>query len=123
MRLTSRPVLALALVALVALAGVFAVNAYQSWQALQATRAGTLRDVGTIRPWMSVRYIARTYGVPEAALESRLGVPTRPRTTLLELARERHVSPREVVADTRQAVIELRAGGQATPVPPPRSSP
>ncbi len=126
MRLTSRQLLVLGLVALLALAGVFGVQAYQSWQALQTARGTGLRDASTIRAWMSVRYVARTYGVSETALESQLGVSTGPRTTLLDLARRRGVPARQVVAETRQAVVALRASGP-TPAPalapPPRPSP
>ena len=123
MHLTSRQLLLLGLAALLALAGVFGVQAYRSWEALQAARAAGLRDASTIRPWMSVRYVARTYGVSEAALESRLGVTTGPRTTLLELARQRGVSPRQVETEARQAVVVLRSSGETVPTQPPKPGP
>jgi hypothetical protein len=63
-----------ALVLGVAVTGVFALRASHQWQYAQRVARGEIR-VETLRGWMTLPYLARTYGVPEAQLRAALGLP------------------------------------------------
>jgi hypothetical protein len=98
---------------LLILAAIFGVRAYRSWQALHRPAVARATDLSLIQPWMSVRYVARLYGVPRADLAARLDVPPDATITLLQVARQRHVPPPQVVAEARQAVTDLQASTPA----------
>ncbi|MBL8093062.1 MAG: hypothetical protein JNL73_02755 [Anaerolineales bacterium] len=78
----------------VGLIAFFGTRAWQSWNRFQYMRAEGL-DTGTasvdaIRPWMTIRFVAVAYAVPEEYLHSALDIPFVERksdTTLGELNR------------------------------------
>ncbi len=117
---SSRRVVLLTLALVVA--AFLGVRAVQAWQELQRPAASQVADTSSIRPWMSVRLIARAHRVPVADLAAQLGAPASGRITLLELARQRAVPVRQVEDETRRAVSELQAT-QPTTGPPPAREP
>jgi hypothetical protein len=70
----------------------------------------------TIRPWMTVGYIAHSYRVPPYVLHKALGLPYRPpdRRPIREIARSQNRSVDEVIAELQDAIIHARP-----PYPPP----
>jgi hypothetical protein len=75
-----RTLLALALiVAGLIIAGFFAVRAVRSFRTLQYIRQQGLdrgtASVDAIRPWMTIRFVAVAYAVPEEYLYSALSIP------------------------------------------------
>lgn len=56
------------------LIGVFGWRAWHQW-AFEARVASGEVQVDTLRGWMTLPYIARVYGVPEAELRAALGAP------------------------------------------------
>jgi membrane protein DedA with SNARE-associated domain len=69
---------------------LFGVRTYRSFQLLLSAYAAGSPMTSSIRPWMTLAYVAAAYQVPEAALLERLElVPTTdPRTSLRSLAQE-----------------------------------
>jgi len=69
---------------------LFGVRTYRSFQLLHSAYAAGSPMTSSIRPWMTLAYVAAAYQVPEAALLERLElVPTTdPRTSLRSLAQE-----------------------------------
>ncbi len=73
-----------------------------------AYEAGVPRT-SSVRPWMTLRYVAATYRAPEAALREQLRLPpdTEPNTTLLSLARHTGVSPPDYVRHVQLAIAAV----------------
>jgi hypothetical protein len=106
--------LAVFLVAIVA-TGWFAVRAVRRaiyWQ--------THRDE-PIRPWMSVRYVSRSYRVPPPVLYEALKLQPVPhdRRPLREIAREQKRPVEALIAELQEAIKGFRAHAP----PPPSSEP
>jgi membrane protein DedA with SNARE-associated domain len=53
---------------------VFGLRSYGSWLILRSAIEIGAPEVSSIRPWMTLRYVARTYHVPETALAAELGL-------------------------------------------------
>jgi hypothetical protein len=66
------------------------VRSYRSFLLLHSAYAAGSPMTSSIRPWMTLEYVAATYQVPEAALFERLGLAPSidPRTSLRSLAQE-----------------------------------
>lgn len=58
-----------------ALVATFGLRAWNGWQFTQRVARGEVQ-VETLRGWMTLPYIARVHGVPEAELRAALGLPT-----------------------------------------------
>lgn len=116
-----RALLAVVLLAALVGVGVFGVRAYRSYTLLRSAHELGAGDLGSIRPWMTVRYIARRYHVPEPALLAQLGLPpaTAPDTTLRALAQQQGRPTLDYVKDVQRAVDTVRRA--AAPPAPPRS--
>jgi membrane-associated protein len=106
--------MAVFLLALFALAtpltAVFALRTYHALVLLHSAYAVGAPDASGIRAWMTLRYVASTYGrVEEAALAQRLELPaeTPPATTLRSLAEHDGVSPFQYVQRVQQAVADV----------------
>jgi membrane protein DedA with SNARE-associated domain len=54
---------------------VFGLRSYGSFLILRSAIEIGAPEVSSIRPWMSLRYVARTYHVPETALAAQLELP------------------------------------------------
>ena len=105
-----RPVL-LVLFAVAAFAGViFGLRTYRSFLLLRSAYELGAPDLGSVRPWMTLDYVARTYHVPVTALAKRLGIPSDidPNTTLRSFARSLGVPPFQYIEQVQQAIFELR---------------
>lgn len=105
-------VVLLALFTVAALAVVmFGLRTYRSFLLLRSAYELGAPDVGSVRPWMTLEYVARTYGVSETALAERLGLPRDidPDTTLRSFAQRQAVSPFEYMQKVQEAISELRS--------------
>jgi hypothetical protein len=94
--------------------GARAVQAYQGMRNERRVRAG--EAVG-VRPWMTIPYISRVYGVPEDELFRTLGLSStnqRRRVPLQAIARQ---EGRDLNADIAalNAKIDARRAAPATP--------
>jgi hypothetical protein len=96
----------------VVLVGVFIVRSFHV--------ASTLRQDETIRPWMTVPYVAHSYRVSSSILYQALGLPPRPhdRRPLAQIARAQQRPVQDVIADLHKAILEARASS-----PPPSPTP
>ena len=70
-----------------------------------------------VRPWMTVGYVARSWGLEPMELDLAAGLPLpevkgRPQP-LSEIARDRGVPVEAVIADVEAAIATLRAQGEA----------
>jgi hypothetical protein len=76
---------------------------------------------GGVRAWMTLRYVAATYRVPEALLTTRLGLTmdAPPDATLKSLAERASVSPFQYVQRVQQIIADVAhaAPGQDTDSP------
>ncbi|WP_309666543.1 hypothetical protein [Tabrizicola sp.] len=80
---------------------------------VQAVYWQTHREV-PVEPWMTVGYVARSWGVDPRALDAAAGLPLpeakgHPQP-LREIARDRGVPVDAVIAEVERAVAALRAG-------------
>ncbi|MBI4499426.1 MAG: hypothetical protein HY689_16180 [Chloroflexi bacterium] len=101
----------IAAIVVAALAGVmFGVRTYRSFLLLRSAQELGASDLGAIRPWMTLRYVATTYGVPQEALTERLGLPeqTDSDTSLYTLARQQGRSPLEYTQEVQRAIVAIR---------------
>ena len=104
------PVL-LALFVLTALAvAIFGLRTYRSFLLLRSAYELGAPDVSSVRPWMTLDYLARTHHVSETALAERLGLApdTDATTTLMSLAQKQGLSPFEHLRQVQEAISELR---------------
>src|SRR3990172_6112907 len=101
----------LAVMAVAALAALmFGLRTHRSFLLLRSAYAVGAPEVSSVRPWMTLGYVAGTYRVSEAALAQPLGLPPDidPATTLVSIARARGLSPFNHVRKVQEAVSELR---------------
>jgi Tfp pilus assembly protein PilE len=117
-----RALLVVLLIVAVLAAVMYGVRTYRSYQVLRSAQQLGERDLGSIRGWMTLGFIARTYHVPEDALIARLGLPpdTSPHTDIRSLARQHGRSVTDAVQEVQRAVAELR---RSAPPQPPASPP
>ncbi len=117
--------IALGLVVFFAVQFVRAVARFQ--QSRQLALSG---DVRTIRPWMTLSYIARVYHVPESDLLQALQLSDSRsvhRATLYALAARLHVTPDALIQKLQTAILAYRhqhpsqpqAGAPHSAIPPP----
>src|ERR1700693_155889 len=85
-------------------AAMFGLRTYRSFVLLRSAYELGVTDVGSVRPWMTIDYVARTYRVPETALIERLRLPLdlSPSTTLKSLADKQGLSPLEYVQQVQK---------------------
>ena len=108
--------LILALCAIATLAtGVFGFRTYNTLLLLRSAYAAGVPEVSSIRPWMTLRYVAETYRVPQAALIARLDLSaeTVPDTSLKSLAKRKEQSLLEYVQRVQRAVAAVAPSGPA----------
>jgi hypothetical protein len=102
-----------AFVAAVALTGVFALRAVHHAAHVRP------RVDESIRPWMSVPYIAHSYHVPPHVLFEAIGLPTRPdKRPIRAIAREQKRPVTELISQLTEAIDRARP-----PNPLPSASP
>jgi membrane protein DedA with SNARE-associated domain len=107
-------ILALCLIAALA-TGVFGLRSYHSFLLLHSAYEAGAPDVASIRPWMTLRYVAGTYRMPETTLTARLGLSAEidPDTSLRSLAKLEERLPIEYVQRVQRAVVEVAPNGSA----------
>jgi hypothetical protein len=109
----------IALVLVVLGTGLLAVRTVR-----RAVHWRTHRDE-TIRPWMSVPYVAHSYRVPPNVLYQALGIPpqTHDRRPLKQIAREHNRSVDEIISVLKDAIDRehLAHPPNPTPTQPARS--
>jgi membrane protein DedA with SNARE-associated domain len=90
---------------------IFGFRTYRSLLLLRSAYEMGAPDVGSIRPWMTLAYIAPTYRVPGTTLAERLGLPPDidPKTTLRSLAEKQGLSPFQYIQQVQKAISELRS--------------
>jgi membrane protein DedA with SNARE-associated domain len=89
---------------------IFGFRTYRSFLLLRSAYELGAPDVSSVRPWMTLDYLARTHHVSETALAERLGLApdTGPTTTLMALAQKQGLSPFEHLLQVQEAISELR---------------
>jgi len=111
----------LVLIAVLILVGLglmlfFGGRAYRDYRRLQQRGLSPgVTDVEAIRGWMTLPYIARAYGVPEAALFEELGVPQvgNEKLSIMQLADKYGREPTEVRTTIQQVILRYQPA--ATP--------
>ena len=101
------------------LAAASTYKAFQAWhQHYLMVQAG---DVRTIRPWMTLPFIARVYHVPADYLYQWLDVQDTPSThhvTLNDIAEREHKPVDQVIQSVQEAIITYRSQhSQPSPSP------
>ncbi|MBI3964063.1 MAG: hypothetical protein HY329_00385 [Chloroflexi bacterium] len=120
--MTLRPALLAVLLVLATVATVASgLRTFQSWVFLRSAQEIGAIETASIRPWMTVAYVARAHGVSEEDLGARLELAADASrdVTLLTLARQRYRQPLEIVRLAQRAVADLRGKtpSSTTPVP------
>lgn len=114
--------LVLLVVLAAAATAMLGLRTYRTLTLLSSAYEAGVPEASSVRPWMTLRYVATTYRAPEAALREYLGLPleTHPDTTLKTLAERTGVSPpdyaqrvQRVIAAVASVPAGLR-GGEAT---------
>jgi hypothetical protein len=74
----------------------------------------------TIRPWMSVHYVSRSYRVPPPVLYQAIGLSPAPhdRRPLREIALEQHRPVDALILELQKAIDAIRQQHQLPPPPP-----
>ena len=86
----------------------------------QSRRLAQSGDVRTIRPWMTLHYIARVYHVPESYLLQSLDISNAQsvrHVTLYALAPRLHLSTAALIQKIQAAILTYRQQHPATPTP------
>ena len=93
------------------------VRSYRSFLLLRSAHDAGAPMTSSVRPWMTIDYIAAAYRVPEAALVEHLELApgTDPKTSLRSLAQQQGVSLLEYVERVQRAIAgiapNLKSGG------------
>jgi hypothetical protein len=89
---------------------VFGLRTYRSFVLLRSAYVVGAPEVGSIRPWMTMGYVAGAYRVSKTALAQGLGLPPDidPAATLMSIARSQGRSPFSHVQQVQAAISELR---------------
>ena len=85
---------------------LFGFRTYHSFLLLRSAYAAGAPMTSSVRPWMTLGYVAGTYRVPGATLSARLGLPagTDPKTSLKSLAEQAGVSPLDYTRRVQRAI-------------------
>jgi membrane protein DedA with SNARE-associated domain len=88
---------------------LFGLRTYGSFLLLRSAYAVGAPMTSSIRPWMTLKYVAAAYRAPESALATRLELTpgTDPNTSLKTLADQAGVTPSAYVQRVQQAVADL----------------
>lgn len=87
----------------------FGSRALDSYTLLRSATEFGLPTVATIRPWMTLGYVAATYDAPYADLTGELGLPseTPEATTLGSISQSRREPPLAFVLEVQEAVAAI----------------
>jgi membrane protein DedA with SNARE-associated domain len=101
---------ALVLTVLAALSSVwFGMRTYSSFVLLRSAYQVGMPQSSSVRGWMTIRYVATIYRVPESILIAHLGLPPdiSSDTSLKSLAEREHISPFKYVQRVQQSLAEI----------------
>ena len=101
---------ALVLTVLAALSSVwFGMRTYNSFVLLRSAYQVGMPQSSSVRGWMTIRYVATIYRVPESILIAHLGLPPdiSSDTSLKSLAEREHISPFKYVQRVQQSLAEI----------------
>ncbi|MHA1598719.1 MAG: DedA family protein [Alphaproteobacteria bacterium] len=92
-------------------------KSYRSYNVLVSARTLDIPKAGNIRAWMTLDYIASSYGIAVADLGHRLGLApeTEPGTTLRSLSKTIDIDPLAYVLQVQKALAALNIA-EATPL-------
>ncbi len=108
--------LVLLVVLAAAATAMLGLRTYRTWTLLSSAYAVGVPEASSVRPWMTLRYVATAYRAPETALREHLGLPpqTDPDTTLKALAGRAGASPPDYARRVQRAIAAV-APAQAVP--------
>jgi membrane-associated protein len=88
---------------------LFGLRSYHTFLLLRSAYAAGAPDASSVRSWMTLGYVASTYGAPETALRDRLGLPpeTGSTTSLRSLADREGQPPLEYAQRVQRAIAEV----------------
>jgi membrane protein DedA with SNARE-associated domain len=112
--------LLVALAVLAALAAIlFGLRSYHTFLLLRSAYEAGAPDASSVRPWMTLGYVAGTYRAPETALRERLGLPPEigSATSLRSLADREQRAPLEYVQRVQRAIAEVAPARAASAEP------
>ena len=91
----------------------FGLRTYRSFLLLRSAYEAGAPMTSGIRGWMTLKYVAATYHIPEAALNERLGLApaTDVDASLKSLAERAGVSPPQYVERVQRAIAGAGSGG------------
>jgi membrane-associated protein len=101
----------------------FGLRTYRSYLLLRSAYEVGMPQSGSVRAWMTVRYVSATYRVPEALLLARLGLAAdvSPDATLKSLAEQKGLSPFHYVQRVQQTIAEAAPANPADAAGEPAS--
>jgi membrane protein DedA with SNARE-associated domain len=110
-----RRIAAVAFVVATLCTAFFGLRTYGSFMLLRSAYAAGAPMTSSIRAWMTLQYVATTYGTSNAALIGRLGLTpgTDPNTSLKSLAEQAGVSPSVYARRTQRAIADLIPAAQS----------
>lgn len=87
----------------------FGMRSYRTYLLLQSAYEFGMPQASTIRAWMTLRYVASTYRIPEARLLARLGLPppTALDLSLRAVAERQGLSPFEYVQRVQRLIADI----------------
>lgn len=117
----SSPAVRVALVVFVAAllpSALFGVRTFRSFELLQSPYAAGAPKTSSIRPWMTLGYVAATYPLSQADVMAALSLAadTDPKSSLKSLADRDRVSPLQYAQRTQRAVA-ARIGNPTADTP------
>jgi hypothetical protein len=120
----SKLTIALILTGILLLGGTGLYAAQLVQRASQHARPPRTTDVAAIEDWMTVRYVARSYGVPEQVLIDTLKITPEQarRQSLAAIAREQRRPPEQELAQVRSVVAQYQTA-HPNAAPPSRLAP
>jgi membrane protein DedA with SNARE-associated domain len=115
----ARRVLIVLAVAAALAAILFGLRSYHTFLLLRSAYESGAPDASSLRPWMTLGYVASSYGAPEPALRDRLGLPPEigSATSLRSLADREGQPPLQYVQRVQRAIAAI-APARATGAEP-----
>jgi membrane protein DedA with SNARE-associated domain len=88
---------------------LFGLRTYSSFLLLRSAYEAGAPKTSSVRPWMTLGYVAATFGTSNAALIERLGLPARtdPNTSLKSLAEQAGLSPPAYAERVQRAIADI----------------
>jgi len=85
------------------------MRSYHTYLLLQSAYEIGMPQASSVRPWMTLRYIATTYRVPEERLRARLALPptTSLDTNLRSIAERQGMTPFQYVQQVQRSIADI----------------